>query len=128
MHRAIYKLKDIMKNRNLHIVSIEPIKKKENETYHIILENNYVLTPGSKDGIIDINDWTGCTIGLYDLTENGVKQLQETCRDIRIEHTGKILSTTRLTSLSIFKKDSNDRIIDFFDGDSEWMITGYILE
>lgn len=128
-HCARYKLKDIMKNRNIHIISMEPVEKKDNETYHIMLEKNYVLTPGSKNGVITINDWNGCIIRTFhEMNKEGLAWLQDTCRDIRIQHDGKILSTTRLETLEIFKKDLSGNIIEFCDGDSEWIINGYILK
>lgn len=119
-----YKLKDVMKDRNLHIVSIEPVEKKTGEIYNIILEKYYILNVKSKNGVINIDDWICCD----GMTDEIFAQFQETCRDIRIKHDGKILSTTRLTSLSIFKEDKNGKIIGFFDDDSEWIIKGYILK
>lgn len=133
--RSIYKLRDITSNRNLHIISMELTEKKENDTYYIMIENYYILIPGSKNGIISMDNWTGCIACTYELSNKGLKQFRETCKDIGITHLENILSTTRFTSLKIFKKDSDDEIdlkkindrMDFVDDNSEWIVTGYVL-
>lgn len=119
-----YSLEEINTSRNLHIISMEPINKKNDETYHILIYKYYLLGPGSRDGILNIDDQNEC-IGMK---PDDFKQLVNTLRDVRIQHSGKILSTTRLEpdAIQIYKKDLNGKITEFFDEKSEWIVCGYI--